>query len=261
MGGHELIPAAMPGICDDGPMNVVPETFLSDAEALGLAFDPGDLDRLKRYLSLLYEANARMNLTAIRDPAEAWNRHVLDSLTLVPWVHAAREAAATEGREASLIDVGSGGGLPGLVLACIAPELSITLVEATGKKARFLEETAGTLGLDRVVVLAERAENVGRDPAHREVHDLVTSRAVGPLNVLAEYLVPLARVDGTILATKGSKAEEEIAEARQALYHLHVEVTGVHPTPTGRIVAIAKKRPVPRAYPRAVGEPKRKPLS
>ena len=143
----------------------------------------------------------------------------------------------------------------------MAPELPVTLVEATGKKARFLVETANTLGLDRVRVLAERAEVVGRDPDHREAHDLVTSRAVGPLNVLAEYLVPLARVDGTILATKGARAEEEIVEAKQALYHLHAEVIEVHPTPTGRIVAIAKKRPVPKAYPRAVGEPKRKPLA
>ena len=242
-------------------MNAVPETFLSEAETLGLAFDPGDLERLERFLALLYEANARMNLTAIRDPADAWNRHILDSLTLLPWVHTAREVAAADGREASLIDVGSGGGLPGLVLACVSPDLPITLVEATGKKARFLQETAKALGLDRVAVLAERAEVIGRDPAHREAHDLVTARAVGPLNVLAEYLVPLARVDGTILATKGAKAEEEIAQAKQALYHLHAEVLEVHPTSTGRIVAIAKKRAVPRAYPRAVGEPKRKPLS
>ena len=242
-------------------MTAAPESFLADARSLGLAFDPGDLERLERFLGLLYEANTRMNLTAIRDPADAWNRHVLDSLTLLPWVHAAREAAAADGREASLIDVGSGGGLPGMVLACVAPELPITLVEATGKKARFLEDTASSIGLDRVVVLAERVEVVGRDQAHREAHDLVTSRAVGPLDVLSEYLVPLSRVDGTILATKGARAEEEIAQAKQALYHLHAEVTEVHPTPTGRIVVIAKKRPVPRAYPRSVGEPKRKPLS
>ncbi len=241
-------------------MTSAPETFLSDAEALGLVFEPGDLDRLQRFISLLYDANTRMNLTAIRNPADGWNRHVLDSLTLLPWVHDAVERARVDDREPRLVDVGSGGGLPGLVLACVVPELSVTLVEATGKKARFLEEAAREIGLDRVSVLAERVENVGRDPVHRESHDLVTGRAVGPLNVLAEYLVPLARVDGTILAIKGAKAEEEIVQAKQALYHLHAEVIEIRPTPTGRIVAIAKKRAVPRAYPRAVGEPKRKPL-
>lgn len=242
-------------------MSHAPDVFLTEAEQLGLAFDPGDLDRLGRFLDLLYEANARMNLTAIRDPAEAWSRHVLDSLTLMPWLRAATEAAETAGRSPSVIDIGSGGGLPGLVLACVAPQTSITLVESTGKKARFLQETASALGLDRVRVLAERAEVVGRDPDHREIHDLVTSRAVGPLNVLAEYLVPLARPDGVVTAIKGARAEEEIAEAKQAIYRLHAEVVEVHPTPTGRIVVLAKKRPVPKAYPRAVGEPKRRPLA
>lgn len=242
-------------------MITVPDSFISDAEALGLAFDPGDLDRLQQFMSLLYEANARMNLTAIREPAEAWSRHVLDSLTLLPWVHTARATAEAEGREASLIDVGSGGGLPGLVVACVVPDLPVSLVESTGKKARFLEETATAIGLDRVTVLAERAEEVGRDPAHREAHDVVTGRAVGSLNVLAEYLVPLAREDGTVLAIKGAKADEEIVAAKQALYQLHAEVIDVHQTPTGRIVVIRKKRAVPRAYPRAVGEPRRKPLA
>ena len=79
--------------------------------------------------------------------------------------------------------------------------------------------------------------------------------------ILAEYLVPLARTDGLVLAVKGARAEEEVAEAKQALYHLHAEVVEVRPTSTGRIVVLAKKRAVPKAYPRAVGEPKRRPLA
>ena len=238
-----------------------PDTFKAEAASIGLEFEDGDLERLSDFLDLLYDANARMNLTAIRDRDEAWHRHVLDGLTLVPWIAAAHEKAAARGGSPSLIDVGSGGGLPGLVLACVQPSLPITLVEATGKKARFLEEAAKRLGLDRVEVLAERAEVVGRDPRHRERHDLVTSRAVGPMPILAEYLVPLARTDGLVLAVKGARAEEEVAEAKQALYHLHAEVVEVRPTSTGRIVVLAKKRAVPKAYPRAVGEPKRRPLA
>jgi len=245
----------------DDSFERVPESFLAEAEGMGLAFDAGDLDRLRGYLRLLYEANQRMNLTAIRDPADAWSRHVLDSLTLLPWIAATIERTAGEGRAASLIDVGSGGGLPGLVLACVQPELRIVLVEATGKKARFLAQASAALGLDRVEVLPQRAEEVGQDPGHRETHDLVTSRAVGALNVLAEYLVPLARPDGTILAIKGAKAEHEIADAKQALHKLHSHVFEVVPTPTGRIVVMTKSRPTPRAYPRRVGEPRRQPLS
>ena len=235
-----------------------PESFRSAAAAAGIDFEPEDLVRIGRYLELLYDANARMNLTAIREPAEAWERHVLDSLTLLPWVLQLEERF---GEATRLIDIGSGGGLPGLVLACVRPRLEIVLVESTGKKARFLEATAASLGLDRVVVLNERAETVGRDPDHRESHHLVIARAVGSLNVLAEYTVPLARTDGLVLAIKGAKAEEEIETAKQALYKLHASVVEVHPTSTGRIVVIEKNRAVPKAYPREVGEPKRRPLA
>ena len=235
-----------------------PDSFLSSAAAAGIDFEPEDLVRIGRYLDLLYEANARMNLTAIREPAEAWERHVLDSLTLLPWVLQLEERF---GEATRLIDIGSGGGLPGLVLACVRPGLEIVLVESTGKKARFLEATAASLGLDRVAVLNERAETVGRDPDHREAHHLVIARAVGSLNILAEYAVPLARTDGLVLAIKGAKAEEEIETAKQALYKLHASVIEVPPPSAGRVVVIEKNRAVPRAYPREVGEPKRRPLS
>ena len=238
-----------------------PPDFIDAAASLGVEFDPGDLERLAGFIARLYEANQRMNLTAVRDPHDAWRRHVLDSLTLLPWVAAATAAAEAEDRRPRLVDVGSGGGLPGLVLACIDPSLSVVLVEATGKKADFLQETAAGLGLSAVTVVNDRAERVGRDPAHREIYDLVTSRAVGPLPILAEYLVPLSRVDGTILAIKGARAEEELLEAKQALYLLHAECREVVPTETGRVVVLGKRRAVPRAYPREVGEPKRKPLA
>ena len=234
-----------------------PDIFLAAAESAGIAFESADLARIGRYLELLYDANTRMNLTAIREPEEVWSRHVLDSLTLLPWVLEMREKI---GENMRLLDVGSGGGLPGLIIACVQPDLSITLLETTGKKARFLAETAEALGLDRVQVANDRAETMGRDPVQRESYHIVTARAVGPLNVLAEYTVPLAHPDGLVLAIKGAKAEAEIEEAKQALYKLHASVITVHPTSTGRIIVIEKNRPVPRLYPREVGEPKRRPL-
>ena len=118
-----------------------PETFLNEAEALGIAFDPGDLERLGLYLALLLDANTRFNLTAVTDPHEAWMKHVFDSLTLL--------GPLTSAQAARIIDVGSGGGLPGMPLAIALPAVNMTLLEATGKKARFLEEAAGTLGLQR----------------------------------------------------------------------------------------------------------------
>ena len=222
--------------------------------AAGIELEPGDPDRLRRYLQSLLDANERFNLTAITDPAEAWVRHVQDSLTLVPFL------ASAEAK--TVIDVGSGGGLPGLPLAIAMPDVQFTLLEATGKKSSFIFGVAEELGLANVRVLNERAEVAGQDHhAHRGMYDAVTSRAVGRLQVLAELTVPFAKEGGTVLCIKGDKAAEEVAEAKQALYKLHAQVVDLHKTPTGTVVVIEKTRPTPRMYPRQPGEPKRKPLA
>src|SRR5262245_12333052 len=116
-----------------------PESFLDAARALGIEFDPGDVEQLGRYLALLLETNKSFNLTAITDPAEAWTRHILDALTLVQFP---AELPIAEGDSARVIDVGSGGGVPGIPLAIVMPSVRFTLLEPTGKKAAFLERTA-----------------------------------------------------------------------------------------------------------------------
>lgn len=229
-----------------------PPDFEAAAAELSLAFEPGELDQLAAYLGHLIAVNRRMNLTRITDPADAWTRHVLDSLSLLPWI---MESEAT-----TLLDVGSGGGLPGIPLAIAAPQVAVTLLEATGKKARFLEETAAALGLDNVTVISERAETLGQDRAHREHYDIVTSRAVGRLPVLAELAVPLVRRGGLFLAIKGEQAEAEIAESARALATLMGRVVDAVRSPTGTIVVIEKTGHTPRPYPRRPGEPKRVPL-
>ena len=230
-----------------------PDEFLKAAEAMGIEFDAADLQRLARYLELLLEANQRFNLTAITDPAQAWVRHILDSLTLVPLI------AAAEAR--IILDVGSGGGLPGIPLAIVLPQVRFTLLEATGKKARFLQEAIATLGLSNAAVVNDRAEIVGQDHQHhREQYDIVMARAVGRLPVLLELTVPFAKVGGLVLAMKGEQAGSEIADAKQALHLLHAHVIDRRPTGTGVIVVIEKQRKTPRIYPRAPGDPKRVPL-
>jgi len=227
--------------------------FLTAAESLGVQFDPGDLEKLERYLLLLLETNERFNLTAVTDPQQAWMRHVLDALTLLPVLD------ACEARR--VIDVGSGGGVPGIPLAIVRPQTQMVLLEATGKKAVFLESTVRDLGLGNVEVLKERAEVAGQDHHRwREHFDAVLARAVGPLPVLLELTVPLAREGGLVLAIKGAKAGEEIASAKAALHALHASVIDALPTPTGTIVVIEKHRKTPRIYPRHAGEPKRRPL-
>lgn len=237
-----------------------------------MAFEDGDVERLGRYLGLLLATNAVINLTAIRDAAETWDRHVLDSLTLLPVLG---EAEIGEGRErVRVLDVGSGGGLPGLVLACVMPDADFVLLDSTEKKCRFLSHAAAELGLANVTVVHDRAEAAGqergtrvdsggvakREGAMRERFDVVTARAVGGLATLAELTVPFARVGGLCALIKGQKAEEELAEAKAGLHLLHASHAGTVETPTGRIVVLEKRRATPRLYPRANGEPKRNPL-
>lgn len=207
---------------------------------------------LRRFLECLLETNRSFNLTAITDPAEAWNKHVLDSLTLLPDL---RELAAGS----RVIDVGSGGGLPALPLAIALPALHFTLLEATAKKARFLENTARELGLGNVTVVCDRAENYASGP-ERERFDATTSRAVSRLSVLLELTVPLIKVGGLSLSIKGEQASTEIAEAQNALQVLRANVEASRRTPTGVVIRIRKTGPTPAKYPRRSGEPKRAPL-
>jgi 16S rRNA (guanine527-N7)-methyltransferase len=254
------------------PLEPTPE-FVQAAAEDGVEFEPGDLERLGRFLALLLEVNRQFNLTAVTEPAEVWMRHALDSLTLLGplAMMAADEEQTPEGETSTggggprdgplrVIDVGSGGGLPGLVLAIVLPDVQFTLLESTGKKAEFLMHAAKALGLPNVQILNERAEKAGHDPSHRERYDAAMARAVGPLAVIAELTVPLVRVGGQVLLIKGARAAEELLEARQALYMLHVQHAGTIETRTNRLVVLEKMRKTPRVYPRREGEPKRAPL-
>jgi len=230
-----------------------PPDFDQAVAELGIAFDEGDVQQLGQYLDLLLETNKQFNLTAIKDPNEAWIKHILDSLSLIP-------ALAKEGVE-HVVDVGSGGGLPGIPLAISMPEVTFTLVETTRKKAIFLSETVASLGLDNVTVIAERAENLAtKDGGFRAIADAVIARAVGPLIVLLELTVPFAKIDGVVLAIKGERAPIEVENAQKALHVLKAEVESSTRTTTGTVVLIRKKDATPKKYPRLAGEPKRLPI-
>jgi len=161
----------------------------------GITLDDGDAELLGRYLAMLLDASKRFNLTAIKEPDAAWMKHIFDSLTFIAFIH---EDAN------SVIDVGSGGGLPGIPLAIALPNISFTLLESTGKKAEFLGAVVKELSLKNVRIVNDRAETVGMDlENHRENYDVVVSRALGRLPVLLELCAPLAKVNGHLLAMKG----------------------------------------------------------
>lgn len=208
---------------------------------------------LRRYLERLLEASRRVNLTAVRDPAEAWERHILDSLTLMSHI----------GDAHNILDVGAGGGLPGLVLAIACPDLDISLLEATGKKCRFLEEVCDELELANVEIINERAETAARLAEYRECFDLVTARAFAPLPVLLECTVPFARVGGRILAMKGGRARRELDEAAGAIQTLSVSLVDMHevsPATEAVVMEFRKDGATGPDYPRRPGKPAKRPI-
>jgi 16S rRNA (guanine527-N7)-methyltransferase len=231
----------------------VPENFEQLVADLGIEFDDGDLQQLGAFLDMLLETNKQFNLTGIKSADEAWIRHILDSISLMPIL-------AKENVE-HVVDVGSGGGLPGIPLAITMPNVTFTLVETTQKKAMFLSHVSQELGLENVTVISERAENLAtKNGGFRDIADAVIARAVGPLNVLLELTVPFAKVNGVVLAIKGERAPIEVEEAKKALHVLKSEVISSDRTTTGTILTIRKLEPTPNKYPRIAGEPKRIPI-
>lgn len=210
------------------------------------------------YASCLLDWNRHTNLTAITDPQAVETKHFLDSLTL--------RRAVKPTPKMRVVDVGTGAGFPGLPLKIVYPFIDLTLLEATGKKAAFLEYVIRILALPDVKVVNERAETIGQEPDHRERYDLVLARAVAGMPALAEYLLPLCRVGGKCVAYKGENAPHEVSLAENALRVLGgrlsqlvpIELPGV--AETRYLVVIEKIAATPEQYPRRPGMPAKRPL-
>jgi 16S rRNA (guanine527-N7)-methyltransferase len=226
---------------------------------LGISLSSFQVQQLSRYADLLVEWNQKFNLTAIRSEEEIRIKHFLDSLSCF---------LALDGKPtSSLIDVGTGAGFPGLPLKVLFPEMRLTLVESVGKKTQFLSQVVQELDLKNAAVVTARAEVIGRLAEHREQYDWAVARAVAKLPVLCEYLLPLVRVGGFMLAQKGESAAHELAQAQTAIELLGgrlvestpVELPGV---PEKRyLVVIEKISPTPEKYPRREGIPSKRPIS
>jgi 16S rRNA (guanine527-N7)-methyltransferase len=225
---------------------------------LGIQLSDEQLAAFETYERELIEWNARFNLTSIVDPEQIRIRHFLDSLSC--WL-AMRSAPL--GR---VVDLGAGAGFPGLPLKILQPHMQLTLVEATAKKAGFLEHIVQVLRLEQVSVLAKRAEEVGQLPEHRETYDWAIARALAPMPVLAEYMLPVVKVGGRMLAQKGRDAKLETQQAVSAFQALGGEVADVlsvaipHLEEERWLVTVNKIAPTPDNYPRRVGIPTKRPL-
>lgn len=209
------------------------------------------------YAQELADWNERFNLTAIKEPLDVQIKHFLDSLTVLK---------ALPAGAARVIDVGTGAGFPGLPLKIVRPEIRLTLVEATGKKARFCQHVANRLGLEGVRVVHARAEEVGQRGEHREHYDWAVARAVAEMSVLAEYLLPLVVRGGGFIAQKSKDAPAEAHAAESALRKLggnlerliEIELPGV--VDPRYLVLVRKTAATPRDYPRRPGLPSKQPI-
>ncbi len=212
---------------------------------------------VKSFTKLLWRENELHNLVSRKTTPEDLERHIDDSLRLLDFVD------LTSGTR--LVDIGSGAGFPGLILAMARPEVEVTLVESDAKKSQFLNLVREELGLTRVSVVCRRVEELGRDPQWRESFDYCTSRAVAAINIMLEYGLPLIKTDGRLLLWKGRNYPDEMEKAQNALltlggvledifhYTLMEELDRV-------IIALRKTCSTPDKYPRRVGLPSKRPL-
>ncbi len=209
----------------------------------------------------LVDWNQRFNLTAITDREGVLVRHFLDSLSCL---NKLPQAELTSG--ARVIDVGTGAGFPGLPLKIVCPGMRLTLLEATAKKVTYLQHMVDTLRLTEVEVIHGRAEEMGQQPAHREQYDWALARAVAEMPALVEYLLPLVRVGGKMLAQKGEGAAAEVHRADAAIATLGGQVRQLMPVElrglaeTRYLVVVDKVAATPEKYPRRPGVPKKRPL-
>ena len=223
---------------------------------LGVTHSARQSEELLAYLGMLLETNHRMNLTAIREENTAPRLHLLDSATLL--------AVSPPPQGSSVMDVGTGGGLPGMVLAILRPDCQVTLCDATRKKVDFLSSVIGELGLRNAQAIQGRAEELARTQQHRDHYDYVTARAVAALDQLAEYCLPLARAGGLFLAMKGRRGAEELERARSAIAALGGASPQLFPSPLAGmeccIIKVKKWRDTPREYPRSGGVIRKHPI-
>jgi len=252
-------PAAGQVVTDDPPGSL---TELIAGTGIDLV--PRQVANLAAYRDLLFERNRQTNLTAVRDLPGIERRLVIESLRLVAPLRALPRID-TAGSPA-LLDVGTGGGIPGMVLAIACPDLNVFLLDATGKKVAFLDDVRRELDLPNVTTLHGRAEEIGHQPRFRNGFDLVTARAVSALPTLLELGLPFLRTGGHMVLPKGLDIDGELDAGFRAAAILGAEILSSDVLPPSestietRLVLVRKTSITPRAYPRRAGIPAKSPL-
>ena len=232
------------------------KTMLIYLKGLNIDLSTSQIKQFYDYMNLLIEWNKVMNLTGITEPREIIVKHFIDSLTILENID----------KNANIIDVGTGAGFPGIPIKIACPETKIVLLDSLTKRISFLDEVIKKLKLKDIETIHGRAEDIARDKKHREKYDLAIARAVAPLNILLEYLIPFVKVKGICLCMKGSNTEEEIENSKNAIEVLNGNLLDakefyIPNTDIKRnIIEIQKTAETSKIYPRKAGIPSKKPL-
>ena len=235
------------------------EKLVHESQTLfNLHITTAQVTALLMYEKELLDWNQKFNLTAIRDTDSIRTKHFLDSFSCV--------LAWKSSPPNRLVDIGTGAGFPGIPLKILYPNLKLTLVESVGKKAIFCQHMVRVLGLEHVEVIQARAEDLGQNPQHRETYDWAVARSVANLNVLSEYLIPLAKIGGNVLAQKGESGPAEAQSAEKAMELLGGKLKQLIPVHLPGVaddrylVVMEKVAATPPKYPRKPGIPMKMPL-
>ncbi len=232
--------------------------LLEGSRKLGIDLQSETIQKMLQYMELVQVWNEKFNLTAITEPQDMITKHFLDSISLFTCPH-----MPLHGR---VIDVGTGAGFPGLLMAIVKSDLEVTLLDSLAKRVGFLDECTKVLSLANIHSVHSRAEDAGSNDPYREKYDVATARAVAPLPVLAEYCLPFVRCGGYFFAMKGPGAKDEVAQSLRALellggklediFEVHIPFCEL----SRNIVVIKKIASTNAKYPRKAGKPERSPL-
>ena len=225
-------------------------------KSLSIELNEEQIHALYKYMNMLVEKNKVMNLTGITEPKEVILKHFVDSLTIAKYLEANKK----------VIDIGTGAGFPGIPLKIQNNTLEICLLDSLNKRIGFLNEVITDNNLKDVQTIHGRAEDLGQKVSYREKFDIAVSRAVAPLNILLEYMLPFIKIDGKCICMKGNITDEEIMDSKNALKILGGEIEKIEKftlsnTDNNRALILVKKtKTTPKAYPRNAGIPSKKPL-
>lgn len=231
------------------------EALEIEAKQIEIELTKEQIEKYYNYMNLLLEWNKKINLTAIINPKEIILKHFVDSLTIAKYIK----------NDEKLIDVGTGAGFPGIPLSIVKENTDIVLLDSLNKRINFLQEVKENLRLENITIIHGRAEEFGKNKKERETYDIATSRAVAPLNILLEYLLPLVKVGGKAICMKGSNIEE-IENAKNALEILGgqiekiEEITLPNSDIKRNIIIVKKVKNTPSKYPRKPGTPSKEPI-